>query len=140
LLADQVTTYYLPLDENRMQEAGSYLLGQHDFTSFRAVQCQARSPVREIQFLKVRRQGRFIFLDIQANGFLHHMVRNIVGVLLKIGSGQQPPEWIKTVLDAQDRRCADVTASPDGLYFMRALYPAEFDLSCQLEQTFLCLD
>ncbi len=116
------------LDANRMAEAAQYLLGEHDFSSYRAVACQAKSPVRTLHRLTVERQGQFIHLDIEANAFLHHMVRNIAGVLMAIGSGEQEPEWAKEVLEARDRRLGGVTAPPGGLYLTAVDYPDAFDI------------
>ena len=123
-----VTWNFRPLDEERMKEAAQYLLGEHDFTSYRAVQCQAKNPVRTITRLDVSRHGSLIVLDIQANAFLHHMVRNIAGVLMAVGCGKQEPAWAKTVLEAKDRAQGGVTASPCGLYFVDVGYPEEFEL------------
>ena len=128
LLNQQVTWTYKPLDAARMQRAANFLLGKHDFSSYRAVGCQARSPVREVRRLDVRRIGKLIVLDVSANAFLHHMIRNFAGVLMKIGAGEAEPEWAKQVLDARDRRQGGVTASPFGLYFVDVKYPAEYAL------------
>ncbi|MDI1303196.1 MAG: tRNA pseudouridine(38-40) synthase TruA [bacterium] len=128
LLAGMVTWHYHTLDLARMQAAAAYLAGVHDFTSFRAVACQSKKAVRDVQFLTLTQQGPLIVLDIQADGFLHHMVRNIVGVLMAVGQGKAEPEWVKAVLDARDRTLGGVTAPADGLYFVDALYPPQFDL------------
>ncbi|VAX13068.1 tRNA pseudouridine(38-40) synthase, partial [hydrothermal vent metagenome] len=105
-----------------------YLVGEHDFTSYRAQACQARSPVRHIYSLDVSRSREFIYLDICANAFLHHMVRNIAGVLMSIGAGEKPTDWAKTVLEHQDRKKGGMTAAAAGLYLVRVEYDAEFDL------------
>ena len=126
LFAKKVTWEYRSLDIARMQEAAQFLIGQHDFTSYRTVACQANNPVRTILYLNLSQQHNQIYLDISANAFLHHMVRNIVGVLLDIGSGIKPPEWTKQVLDAHDRKQASVTAPADGLYFYKIDYPAPY--------------
>ena len=128
LLNRQLTWTHKPLDEKRMQQAANYLLGEHDFTSYRAVGCQAHSPVREVRALRVERLGKLVVIDVRANAFLHHMIRNFAGVLMKIGAGEAEPEWAKQVLDARDRRKGGVTAPPFGLYFVDAIYPAEFEL------------
>jgi len=125
-LAFRVTWSYRPLDVKRMAEAARHLLGEHDFSSYRAVACQAKSPVREIYRLDVTQQGDFIFIDAEANGFLHHMVRNIAGVLMAIGRGEHPAEWSRDVLEARDRTLGGVTAPPHGLYLSRVDYPPEF--------------
>jgi len=127
ILSQAVSWQYRPLDEISMQLAGEYLLGQHDFTSFRGANCQARSPVRTLHRFRIERRDRLIITDIEADGFLHHMVRNIMGVLMIIGSGERPIEWIKEVLQARDRREAAMTASPNGLYLIKVQYPPEFD-------------
>lgn len=112
-----------PLDAESMQAGGRHLLGEHDFTSFRAAGCQARSPVREVTDLTVQRCGDEVIIDIQANAFVYHMVRNIVGVLIAIGQGKRPPDWSAEVLSAKDRTQAAVTAPAYGLTFMAAYYP-----------------
>lgn len=127
-LAGKVTWHYHPLDEGRMQRAAELMVGRHDFSSFRAVECQSKQPVRNVHFFKVWRQGPLVILDIQADGFLHHMVRNIAGVLMRIGEGKAEPEWVPELLRVRDRTKAAVTANPGGLYFVDALYPPEFDL------------
>ncbi len=128
LLNGQVTHHYHPLDLGLMQQAAQKLVGTHDFTSFRAVACQSNQPIRDVSHLTLTRHGQLIVLDIQANGFLHHMVRNIVGVLLEIGEGLRPIEWVDELLAVRDRKAAGVTAPPDGLYFINAYYPKEFEL------------
>jgi len=125
-LAYRVTWSHRALDVTRMQEAARHLLGEHDFSSYRAVACQAKSPVREIYKLDVTRQGDYLFIDVEANGFLHHMVRNIAGVLMAIGRGEQDTEWSRQVLAARDRTLGGVTAPPYGLYLTRVDYPIEF--------------
>lgn len=116
------------LDDTRMHEAGQLLLGEHDFSAFRAAGCQSRTPWRDLRALRVHRTGDLIILDVEANAFLHHMVRNIAGVLMAVGSGARPVEWAGEVLESRDRREAGVNAPACGLYFMQALYPAEFGL------------
>lgn len=128
LLAGMVTWHYHALDLARMQEAAQHLVGRHDFTSFRAVACQAKKAERDVHFLKLTQYGRFIVLDIQADGFLHHMVRNIAGVLMAVGQGKAEPSWVPEVLAARDRTLGGVTAPADGLYFVDALYPDAFQL------------
>ena len=127
-LVKGVTWNYRPLDVRHMQQAGQCLIGQHDFTSFRAIQCQAKSPVRDITRLNVTQHGPLIVIDIQANAFLHHMVRNIAGVLMTIGCGKRPVKWAQQVLEARNRTQGGVTASPCGLYFVDVGYPEQFDL------------
>lgn len=128
LLARGVTWTYKQLDTVRMAKAAAFLVGEHDFTSYRAVACQAHSPVREVKSLDVYRSGELIVIDICANAFLHHMVRNIAGVLMKIGAGEAEPVWAREVLEARDRRRGGVTAPPWGLYFVDVRYPGVFEL------------
>jgi tRNA pseudouridine38-40 synthase len=128
LLRHQLTWSYRALDADAMQAGADHLIGHHDFTSFRAQACQSKSPQRMLHFIKVKRIGSQIEIDIAANAFLHHMVRNIVGVLMAIGSGQQQPDWAREVLMARDRRQGGVTAPPDGLYLAGVCYPAEFGI------------
>ena len=116
-----------PLDADKMHDAAQLLLGEHDFTSFRATACQARHAVREIQQISVQREGDTISLDVTANGFLYHMVRNIAGSLIRVGLGEAPPEWVGEVLQKQDRTLAAPTAAPEGLYFVSARYPEQYD-------------
>jgi tRNA pseudouridine38-40 synthase len=117
---------YSKLNENSMRQAAIHMLGEHDFTSFRALACQARHPVRTIYTLDVTRCGDFIYLDVVANAFLHHMVRCIAGVLITIGRGGALPEWVKQVLDARDRAAGGITASAAGLYLVAVHYPEHF--------------
>lgn len=117
-----------PLDADNMHKAAQMLLGEHDFTSFRAANCQAHHAVREIQDIAVRRDGDTVQLDISANGFLYHMVRNIAGSLIRVGTGEASPEWLGEVLEKCDRTQAAPTAAPEGLYFVGARYPEKYKL------------
>lgn len=126
LLRGLVTWECRPLNPDRMARAASDLVGEHDFTSYRDSNCQAASPVRTIHRLEVRGNEDFIILEIQANGFLHHMVRNIAGVLMTIGMNRQPENWAGDVLKACDRAAGGVTAPPDGLYLAKVAYPESF--------------
>lgn len=128
LLAGQVTHVYHQLDVDKMRQAVDKLVGIHNFNSFRAAACQSNQPVRNIRHARLFQHGVFLVLDIQADGFLHHMVRNIMGVLLEIGKGEQPIEWVDHLLAVQDRTEAGITAPPDGLYFIQAYYPPRFQL------------
>ncbi|NQE48031.1 MULTISPECIES: tRNA pseudouridine synthase A [Herbaspirillum] len=123
LLAGKAGWTFRPLDADRMHRAAQYLIGEHDFTSFRAVECQAKSPVRKMESIAVRRHGDMIVFTLKANAFLHHMVRNIVGSLVVVGSGKQEPEWMGQVLALRDRSRAAPTFMPDGLYLARVDYP-----------------
>jgi len=111
-----------------MRAAAKVLVGTHDFTSYRAVGCQAKSPIKTIHHLELLEFGRFIVLDIRANAFLHHMVRNIAGVLMQIGCGEHPVGWAAQVLAARDRAQGGLTAPAYGLYLVDVTYPAHFDL------------
>jgi tRNA pseudouridine38-40 synthase len=117
-----------PLDVDAMQAASRCLLGTHDFTSFRTVACQAKSPVRTINLLELHRDGEQVIMQIEANAFLHHMVRNIMGSLIEVGLGDQRPEWIAVLLDQRDRSKAGVTGEARGLVFVGPRYPAVFGL------------
>jgi tRNA pseudouridine38-40 synthase len=124
----RATWVFRPLDAEAMQRAAALLVGTHDFSSFRSAQCQAASPVRHLQQLDVRRYGRWIRIRATANAFLHHMVRNIAGVLVAVGMGRQAPEWAREVLLARDRSLAAPTLGAAGLYLARVEYDARFEL------------
>ncbi|NOX93301.1 MAG: tRNA pseudouridine(38-40) synthase TruA [Gammaproteobacteria bacterium] len=126
--AGRVSWDYRELDEQRMQQAAQHLLGEHDFNAYRAVACQAHSSVRTLYQLDVQRQKDLIIIDLEANAFLQHMVRNIAGVLMAIGAGEQSTDWSREVLATRDRTQGGVTAPPHGLYFMSVEYPPEFGI------------
>ena len=128
LSRNRVCWEYAQLDEASMARAAANLLGEHDFTSFRAVACQARSPVRTIYRLEVTRSGNFIYIDIVANAFLHHMVRCVAGVLMAIGRGDRSCDWITELLAAGDRSLAGVTAPAAGLYLVKVEYPEHYNV------------
>lgn len=128
LLRGRVTFEYRVLDEARMQAGADMLVGSHDFSAFRAAACQARSPRRELYCLEVRREGALVTIRAHANAFLHHMVRNLAGVLMTIGAGEREPGWAREVLDGRARALGGVTAPPDGLYLEAVRYPARFRL------------
>ncbi|MFC3149733.1 tRNA pseudouridine(38-40) synthase TruA [Litoribrevibacter euphylliae] len=123
-----VTWHFSPLDAQAMHDAGQALLGENDFTSFRAKECQSHTPMRNIHHLMVRRIGDLVVIDVKANAFLHHMIRNIAGVLCEVGDGRKPIEWVKNVLAAKDRTQASVTAPPHGLYFVDVDYDDGYGL------------
>jgi len=129
LLRHRVAWEHLPLDAEGMQRGASYLIGEHDFSSFRAMACQAKSPVRTIHRLQLARCGDMIYLDIEANAFLHHMVRNIAGVLMSVGRGDQPAEWVDEVLQHRDRARGGVTAPAGGLYLIGVSYPPSYPVA-----------
>lgn len=124
-LAKKVSWDYRQLDVGLMQIAARHLEGEHDFSSFRAVACQAKSPVRNLRQLSISARGEYIVIHAYANAFLHHMVRNLAGVLMTIGAGEQQPEWAKAVLEAKDRTQGGLTGPPDGLYLTAVEYPED---------------
>ena len=126
--AGRVGWVFRPLDGGAMREAALGLLGEHDFTSFRASACQARSPVKTLTSVRIEQRGAYWRFDFEANAFLHHMIRNLMGCLLVIGQGQQQPAWIGEVLRARDRDAAAPTFSPDGLYFLGPVYERRWNL------------
>jgi tRNA pseudouridine38-40 synthase len=117
-----------PLDAARMAQACAALQGEHDFSAFRSSQCQAKSPVRRIERLEVRRRGQWVVIEVTANAFLHHMVRNIAGLLIAIGRGDAEPAWAAEVLAGRDRTRNAATAVPEGLCLLGVRYPAAFGL------------
>jgi tRNA pseudouridine38-40 synthase len=121
----------LPLDADRMHFAAQALIGEHDFSAFRTAACQARHPRRDMHSISVRRTGDAIAFELQANAFLHHMVRNIVGTLLLVGRGDQPEEWPAELLAGRDRTVAGPTAPAEGLVFLGPRYPAEAGLPAE---------
>jgi tRNA pseudouridine38-40 synthase len=122
LWRDRAGWVFRPLDAGAMREAAAALLGEHDFTSFRSSQCQARSPVRTLSRLDVERRGCLVVLTLTANAFLHHMVRNIVGALVQVGVGRQPPAWLAGLLAARRRALGAPTFAPQGLYLCGVEY------------------
>lgn len=128
LLKKQVTWHPRPLDVHKMQEAANFLIGSHDFSSFRAQACQSRSPFRTMYFINVQRKGDTINIVVSANAFLHHMVRNIAGVLIDVGNGKNEPEWVAEILAMRNRKDAGVTAPPYGLYLGSIFYPECFGI------------
>ncbi|MDH5516824.1 MAG: tRNA pseudouridine(38-40) synthase TruA [Gammaproteobacteria bacterium] len=126
LLNRRVSWRYGDLDIAKMHEAAQALLGEHDFSSFRSSQCQAKTATREMRSVSVTQQGDFIYIDVCANAFLHHQVRNIVGSLIEIGKTVKPVEWMAQLIAAKDRKQAGPTAPADGLYLVNVKYPAEY--------------
>lgn len=117
-----------PLDADVMHAAAQALVGEHDFSAFRAAECQSTSPMRRLLAVSVVRSGEFVHIELRANAFLHHMVRNVAGSLIAVGNGDRPPAWVARVLESRDRTQAGVTAPPQGLYFAGVEYPAELGL------------
>ncbi len=128
LLHKKVTWECRQLDVEKMSEASKCLIGEHDFSAYRAQGCQAKTPIRTIHELSVKRSGDYIFIDIKANAFLQHMVRNIAGVLLEIGMNKQAVDWSREVLETKQRELGGMTAPADGLYFIDVEYPEIFAL------------
>jgi tRNA pseudouridine38-40 synthase len=120
--AKRVGWVYRPLDGAAMQAAIGHLMGEHDFSSFRAAQCQAKSPVKTISRIEISQRAGYWRFEFEANAFLHHMIRNIMGCLLAIGQGRYPPDWLAEVVAARNRKVAAPTFSPDGLYFLGPVY------------------
>ncbi len=127
----EMSWYRRKLDAGRMHRAAQYLQGEHDFSAFRSSGCSARHAVREIRHIAIAREGDRVLVDISANGFLYHMVRNIVGSLLEVGTGDREETWMRDLLDGKDRTQAGVTAPSAGLCFMGVRYPAQFGLPDQ---------
>lgn len=128
VLANRVTWIYSHLDVEKMHEGAQALLGHHDFSSFRASGCQASNALRTVESVSVSRKGDFVFIDIQANAFLHHMVRNIAGTLFQIGLSEKPVEWVAELLALMDRTKAAATGPATGLYFVNAFYPEQYGI------------
>jgi len=124
----RVGWFHWPLELEAMQEACLRLLGEHDFSAFRAANCQAKSPVKHMSRAEVRQCGNMFVFDFEASAFLHHMVRNLVGTLVYIGKGTQQPDWIEALLQTKDRKLAAPTFSPDGLYFRGPVYEPHWGL------------
>lgn len=131
---DRALWVHQSLDEEAMHRASQCLVGEHDFSSFRAAGCQAKHATRSVHWVKVTRSGDELYVDIEANAFLYHMVRNIVGSLLLIGRSERTVDWLAEVLMAQDRTLSGMTAPAHGLYFMRALYPSQWGLPEEMTQ------
>ncbi len=128
ILNSGVTHIYSHLDHQLMHDAAQCLVGEHDFSTFRAALCQSKSPYRNLTHISVTRKGRYIMLDVQANAFLHHMIRNIAGSLMQIGGKAKPVSWMEEILLAKDRTVAAATAKPNGLYLVNVEYPDSFKI------------
>lgn len=128
ILAGRVGWTHGALDEGLMGQAARSLLGEHDFTSFRAAQCQAKTPIKTMHSVTVARHGDVVLFDFHANAFLHHMIRNLVGALIYVGKGRQPVDWMAELLVARNRSLAAPTFAPDGLYLCGVEYPSRWSL------------
>ena len=131
LAARRAGWYHAPLDVDAMREAARHFVGEHDFSAFRAAECQARSPVKTLREARVAVVGDYVLFDFEASAFLHHMVRNMVGSLVYVGNGKHSPEWISELLLARDRSAAAPTFSPCGLYLSGVTYETEWNLPAQ---------
>jgi len=140
LYARRASHYRHPLDVDAMHAAGAALQGKHDFSAFRAAGCQAKSPVRLMHHVRVARHRDFILIDVRANAFLQHMVRNITGSLLAVGRGEQSVDWIAQLLAGGDRRRAGAAAPAHGLYFLGPSYPERFELPERADPALLMPD
>ncbi|MBA3508442.1 MAG: tRNA pseudouridine(38-40) synthase TruA [Betaproteobacteria bacterium] len=128
LFAPYVGWYHAPLDIGAMREGAKYLAGTHDFSSFRAAECQAKSPIKTLTLVTIEQQQALVRFEFTANAFLHHMIRNIVGALVSVGMGKHPPAWLADLLSARDRARAPATFAATGLYFAGADYDLRFAL------------
>jgi tRNA pseudouridine38-40 synthase len=131
LEAGRVGWVFRPLDQAQMERAASHLIGEHDFTSFRAAQCQSHTPIKTLREICISRRGAYWRFEFEANAFLHHMVRNLMGCLVQVGQGLRPADSMQQVLAARDRDAAAPTFSPDGLYFLGPVYDARWGLPNQ---------
>lgn len=136
ILDTRTSWHYYPLDVNKMRTAASYLIGEQDFSSFRSSKCNSKTPNRNIIDFSIERHGDYVVFEIEANAFLHHMVRNIAGVLMKIGGGFKGVDWMYEVIQARSREAAAETAPAGGLYLMRVKYPEPY-IFPNSEQLFL---
>jgi tRNA pseudouridine38-40 synthase len=126
IMHNKAAMIYKLLDADKMHRAAQYFVGEKDFTSFRALSCQAKSPVRKLAYFTVQRVGSWVTLEVQANAFLHHMVRNMAGLLIDIGLSKKPVECVPEILALKNRAQASVTAPAEGLYLVKVIYPEVF--------------
>lgn len=134
LLAGKAGWVFRPLAVEPMRVAARHLVGTHDFSAFRAAECQAKSPVKSMHEISIDRRGDLIVVTLKANAFLHHMVRNIVGSLIVVGNGNQAPEWLGEILESRDRSRAAPTFMPDGLYLAKIAYDPKWELPQQTDE------
>lgn len=128
LMAGRALVVHQPLDVDSMRAGAQWLSGEHDFSAFRSSECQSKSPIRRLQSLRVARSGPWVAIDVTANAFLHHMVRNIAGLLIAIGQGRSPPERAREQLESRQRSTGAATAAAHGLYLWQVEYPPQFGL------------
>ena len=126
--ADKAGWYHMPLEVSAMQQAISYLQGEHDFSAFRASECQAKNPVKNLQIATVKKHAEWLVFEFAANAFLHHQVRNMVGALIYVGNGKHPPVFIKELLAQKDRTLSPPTFAPQGLYLAGVRYEEKWNL------------
>ena len=134
LLKNRAGWTFRPLELKPMQEAAEFLLGEHDFSAFRASECQALTPVKNMKEITIEKQGDIFVFEFEAGAFLHHMVRNIVGSLIYVGKGEHEPAWMHAILEGKDRSRAAPTFMPDGLYLVKVTYDAKWSLP-QMEES-----
>lgn len=128
LEAGLVGWVFRPLDGPAMRQAAACLIGEHDFSAFRSAECQARTPVKTLSEITIARHGAYWRFEFEASAFLHHMVRNLMGCLIAVGTGARTPDWVADVLAGRDRKLAAPTFAPDGLYFLGPRYDADLGL------------
>jgi tRNA pseudouridine38-40 synthase len=134
LVEKRAASIFKWLDHGRMAEAAQYLVGEHDFSAFRAAECQSKSPIRKLTRLEVVRNGQWVTIEATANAFLHRMVRNIAGLLIAVGKGDAPPAWTREVLESKDRTRGAATAPAEGLYLWKVAYSAAFRLPASRDE------
>lgn len=139
LLEGKAGWVFRPLDIDRMREAAAHLVGEHDFSTFRSVQCQAKSPVKTMHAINIERRGDIFLFTLHANAFLYHMVRNLIGSFVFVGTGARPSIWMKELLEGRDRKIAAPTFMPDGLYLAKIDYDPKWNLPQAAPQNFLWL-
>ena len=140
ILAGKTGWFHLPLNVQAMQTAAAYLVGEHDFSAFRAAECQAKSPVKQLYRAQIRQLGSNLLFDFCANAFLHHQVRNMVGALVYVGKGNYSPEFMSTLLQSRDRTKSPPTFSPEGLYLTGVKYDAKWNIPATQRSLSLSLD
>lgn len=139
VFAGKAGWFHRPLDVDAMRAAAHYLIGEHDFSAFRAAECQAKSPIKQLQRAEVNQQGSMMIFDFSASAFLQHQVRNMVGALVYVGKGKHSPCWLAKLLKTRDRAQAPPTFPPDGLYLTEARYAPDWGLPATARELRLCL-
>ena len=139
LATSRVGWFHAPLDLESMKQGARLLIGEHDFSAFRAAECQAKTPVRNLMLLDIQRREEMLIFELRANAFLHHMVRNIVGTLVYVGKGKHPAKWVTEILQSRERKFAAPTFAPDGLYLSAVEYAAQWEIP-STAQTVLEID